>query len=277
MTVTANIYWMLTACQELFPAYYNSSSQQPPWDFIDKINLLMDSNSESGSRIHALNHYPTLLLKVWELLELSDINVTCCWRAHSCPCPQLAKPWLFNPSVVSVRQPPGTLDQIWFLFFGGFVFNFMAMPAEYGSFQVRDWVWATAATYAKAVATPNPLTHSTRPRIKPHLSSDLSHYNWILNLLHHGFRYLKTTKWSQLSNVFLGLIFKELIEKKPKLIPQIKHSLQKNFFKEECVYKRLSPQSFFYNTISWDKNFEWLLHAQRLIKDGTGRDVMNLR
>ena len=41
----------------------------------------------------------------------------------------------------------------------------MATPAAYGSSWARDWMWATAATYAVAVL--NPLTHCTGLGIKP--------------------------------------------------------------------------------------------------------------
>ena len=38
----------------------------------------------------------------------------------------------------------------------------MAAPAAYGSPQARDWIQATAVTYATAAATPDPSTHCTR-------------------------------------------------------------------------------------------------------------------
>ena len=47
-----------------------------------------------------------------------------------------------------------------------FFFNFLAAPEGYGSSQAKDWIQATAWTYAAAVTTPNPLIHCTRPRIK---------------------------------------------------------------------------------------------------------------
>ena len=43
----------------------------------------------------------------------------------------------------------------------------MATLVAFGSSQARDWIQATAATYATAAATPDPLTHYTRPGIEP--------------------------------------------------------------------------------------------------------------
>ena len=37
-----------------------------------------------------------------------------------------------------------------------YLFIFMAAPAAYGSSQAGDWIWAVAATYLTAVATPDP-------------------------------------------------------------------------------------------------------------------------
>ena len=67
-----------------------------------------------------------------------------------------------------------------------FVF-LMAKPVAHVSSQARDRIWATAVTYAAAVAKPDPLTHCTGPGSENTcLPSDLSHHNWILNPLHHG-------------------------------------------------------------------------------------------
>ena len=35
----------------------------------------------------------------------------------------------------------------------------MSAPMAYGGSQGREWIWATAATYAIATAMPDPLTH----------------------------------------------------------------------------------------------------------------------
>ena len=68
-----------------------------------------------------------------------------------------------------------------FFFFFFFFFNFMATAAACGCSQVRDWIWATAATYS--------ITHSTRPGIKPTVHTDPSHWSQILNLLRHRGNY----------------------------------------------------------------------------------------
>ena len=43
----------------------------------------------------------------------------------------------------------------------------MATPEAYGSSQARDGIQDTAATYATAAATLDPLTHCTGPWIEP--------------------------------------------------------------------------------------------------------------
>ena len=70
-----------------------------------------------------------------------------------------------------------------YLFIHSFIylFIFMATPMAYESSQVRDWIWATAVTYATAAAMPDPLTYCTRPGIEPHLHSSLRCCSQILN------------------------------------------------------------------------------------------------
>ena len=60
----------------------------------------------------------------------------------------------------------------------------MAAPAAYGSCRARDWIWATAATYAAAVAMPDPLSHKARPGVRPHILSNLSQCSRSHNTLH---------------------------------------------------------------------------------------------
>ena len=48
----------------------------------------------------------------------------------------------------------------------------MAAPTAYGSSEARDWIWATATTYATAAAMQDPLTHDARPGSNWHLHSD---------------------------------------------------------------------------------------------------------
>ena len=43
----------------------------------------------------------------------------------------------------------------------------MATPTAYGSSWAKDQIWATAATYATAMATQDPLTHCARLGIEP--------------------------------------------------------------------------------------------------------------
>ena len=43
----------------------------------------------------------------------------------------------------------------------------MAAPTADGSSQAREWIRATAVNYAKAVAIPDILTHSSRLGVKP--------------------------------------------------------------------------------------------------------------
>ena len=43
----------------------------------------------------------------------------------------------------------------------------MDTPTVYGSSQARDLIQATAANYPTAAAKLDPLTHCSRPRIKP--------------------------------------------------------------------------------------------------------------
>ena len=48
-----------------------------------------------------------------------------------------------------------------------FIFYFfMAIPTAYGSSQARDWIQATAATWATAEVTPYSLTHWAGPGIE---------------------------------------------------------------------------------------------------------------
>ena len=48
-----------------------------------------------------------------------------------------------------------------------FFFFFMAAPIAYGSSQAKEYIRATAAIYAGAAATPDPLTYCTRLGIEP--------------------------------------------------------------------------------------------------------------
>ena len=57
------------------------------------------------------------------------------------------------------------LQTVGFLNF--YLFIFMAAPGAHGSSWARDRIQAAAATYAKAVAMPDPLTHCPRPGIEP--------------------------------------------------------------------------------------------------------------
>ena len=52
----------------------------------------------------------------------------------------------------------------WILFLPvAFFFFFLVVTfAAYGSFLARDWIWATALTYATGLATPYPSTHQVR-------------------------------------------------------------------------------------------------------------------
>ena len=43
----------------------------------------------------------------------------------------------------------------------------MAAPMAYGRPWARDWIWATAATYATTLAMQDTLTHCPRLMIKP--------------------------------------------------------------------------------------------------------------
>ena len=61
-----------------------------------------------------------------------------------------------------------SLELAFFFFFLIFrLFVFMAVLTAYGSFQARDWIRASTATYAVAVAMPDPLTHCAWLKIKP--------------------------------------------------------------------------------------------------------------
>ena len=62
----------------------------------------------------------------------------------------------------------------------------MAAPMTYGSSWAKNWIWAVAATYTTASAMPDPLTHCTGHGLNPCLCSELSHFDWILNPLHHS-------------------------------------------------------------------------------------------
>ena len=76
---------------------------------------------------------------------------------------------------------PGGRRPLFFLFK-----NFMAAPSAYGSSQDRDWIRATAMTYATGTAMLDLLTHCTGLGIEPAPCSDLSHYSLIFNPLCHG-------------------------------------------------------------------------------------------
>ena len=86
-----------------------------------------------------------------------------------------------------------TIMVFWFFFFSSFsgvfvfvfwVFFFFQWLHPYGNSWSRDWIQATAAIYAAAVATLYSLTHSARPGIE---STPLQQPEplQILNLLHH--------------------------------------------------------------------------------------------
>ena len=55
-----------------------------------------------------------------------------------------------------------------------YVFTYLAPPTACGSSQVRDWIWATAVTYASVVAMPDPQPTALGRGLNPWLSSDLS-------------------------------------------------------------------------------------------------------
>ena len=72
------------------------------------------------------------------------------------------------------------LASSFFLFFF-FFFFFKALPTAYGSSRARDWIQATASTYARTVATPDPLTPCCQAGIESIHPQKLSLCSWILN------------------------------------------------------------------------------------------------
>lgn len=80
MIVTAN-----TVLHEMSQARYNSPFQQSH-DFTAEMHLPEHSNPHSLAPEHMpLNSTLYYYSEDGVLLDLSDINVTCCWRAHSSP------------------------------------------------------------------------------------------------------------------------------------------------------------------------------------------------
>ena len=64
-------------------------------------------------------------------------------------------------SILCQHEKVDYFIQVWFCFF-----RFWP-PHGLWSFQARDQIWASAATYTTAVATPDPLTHCARLGIEP--------------------------------------------------------------------------------------------------------------
>ena len=62
-----------------------------------------------------------------------------------------------------------------------YVFSFMAAPAAYGNFQVRDRIQARAVTYATAAAVLDPLTHWAKDQTRTSTKT-----SWTLNPLCHS-------------------------------------------------------------------------------------------
>ena len=61
------------------------------------------------------------------------------------------------------------------------IYFLTATSTPYGSSQARDWIWASATTYAVATAIPHPLN----PLSNPHFWSN-PHCGWILNPFCHS-------------------------------------------------------------------------------------------
>ena len=92
---------------------------------------------------------------------------------------------------------PWNKNMLLLLFF--FFFFLMAASVVYGSSWVRDWIWATAVTYATAAAKPDPLTSAPVQGLNLRLHSDLSYCSWILKSLCHNVNsmllFFKENKW----------------------------------------------------------------------------------
>ena len=61
----------------------------------------------------------------------------------------------------------------------------MVAPVVYWSTQAREWIQATAVTYATAAAMPDPSIYCTKPEIETMPHSDLSQGSQILNPMGH--------------------------------------------------------------------------------------------
>ena len=109
-----------------------------------------------------------------------------------------------NMEKKKLRQSKTNVTFFFFFFF----FHFRATP----KFPWPDWMWAAAAT--PPGATPDPLTHCTRPGIQAYLRGDPSWLNGILNPLCHSRNAEKLTfLMSPVLSDFLRLsilIFKQL-------------------------------------------------------------------
>ena len=104
---------------------------------------------------------------IWKLLG-QGLNLSCNFNLrHSC-----GNPGSFNPQcqVGAPQSHTSAATQAaavgWFFFF-----SFFGLPSGIRSSWVRDHIWATVATYATAVATLDPLTH-TVPGQGSHLYPD---------------------------------------------------------------------------------------------------------
>ena len=93
--------------------------------------------------------------------------------------------WILHTSILGAQWI--FMSHIWILYCCTFFFSFFqATPTAYGSFQARDWIWATAAIQAAAVAILDFLTYCARLGIKPAPPQWSKPLQLILNPLHHG-------------------------------------------------------------------------------------------
>ena len=77
----------------------------------------------------------------------------------------------------------GTYLRVWLVFVVCLFPYFLTAPVPYGSSQTRNYIPATAVTYAVAVAMPDPLTHWTRDQTCASTVT-LSHWSQIFYLLY---------------------------------------------------------------------------------------------